>query len=73
MSLTRERFFGTSADAIHVGTTVRYYYRDGDSLATVTEKSEEFITFIGDDCDGRFTHEQIDELLADGRLEIVLG
>ncbi|ADD05688.1 uncharacterized protein Nmag_2119 [Natrialba magadii ATCC 43099] len=64
--------YRTSADALHPGTTVRYYYRTGDSLATVTERTERYVTFIGEECNGRFTHDQIDRLIRDGRLEVVL-
>ncbi len=64
--------YRTSADALHPGTTVRYYYRTGDSLATVIERTEGYVTFAGEECNGRFTHDQIDRLIRDGRLEIVL-
>ncbi|SEH16945.1 hypothetical protein SAMN04487967_2877 [Natronorubrum sediminis] len=62
----------TTADALFPGTTVRYYYRTGDSLATVVDRSDRFITFLGTECDGRFTYDQIDRLFADDRLEVVL-
>lgn len=62
----------TTADALFPGTTVRYYYRTGDSLATVIDRSDRFITFLGTECDGRFTYDQIDRLFADDRLEVVL-
>ena len=62
-----------TAAAIHPGTVVRYHYRTGSSLATVTEKCDRFLTFVGEDCDGRFTHDQIDRLIDDGRLQVVLG
>ena len=64
--------FRTTADALFPGTTVRYYYRTGDSLATVVECTDRFVTFVGPECDGRFTHDQIDRLLEDDRLEVVL-
>ncbi|ELY90212.1 hypothetical protein C483_11908 [Natrialba hulunbeirensis JCM 10989] len=64
--------YRTSADALHPGTTVRYYYRTGDSLATVIERTERYVTFVGEECNGRFTHDQIDHLIRDGRLEVVL-
>ncbi|AEH36381.1 hypothetical protein [Halopiger xanaduensis] len=65
-------YLPTTSEALFPGTTVRYYYRTGDSLATVVERTERFVTFIGDDCDGKFTHDQIDRLFEGGRLEIVL-
>lgn len=64
--------YRTTADALFPGTTVRYYYRTGDSLATVVERTERFVTFTGPECDGRFTHDQIDRLIEDDRLEVVL-
>ena len=71
MSLRRLYYTVTSA-ALLPGTTVRYHYRTGDSLATVTEQTDRYVAFVGDDCDGRFTHEQIERLFADDRLQIVL-
>lgn len=62
----------TTADALFPGTTVRYHYRTGDSLATVVERTDRFVTFVGEECDGRFTHDQIDRLIDDDRLEVVL-
>ncbi|NUB90515.1 hypothetical protein HTZ84_15415 [Haloterrigena sp. SYSU A558-1] len=72
MIAPRRSSFRTTATALHPGTTVRYYYRTGDSLATVVEYTERFVTFVGPNCDGRFTHDQIDRLLEDDRLEVVL-
>ncbi|MGQ3411451.1 hypothetical protein [Natrinema versiforme] len=72
MTLHRRKYLSVTAEALHPGTTVRYYYRTGDSLATVVERTDRLVTFVGEDCDGRFTHGQIDRLFADGRLEIVL-
>ena len=72
MVLPRWTYARTTADALLPGTTVRYYYRTGDSLATVVERTDRFVTFVGEECDGRFTHDQIDRLIEDGRLEIVL-
>lgn len=69
--LHRERY-RTTADAIHEGTTVRYRWRDGTDLATVTERTDDRIAFSGSECSGRFNHDQIDRLLDDGRLQIVL-
>ena len=69
---SRRRPVETTADALFPGTTVRYRYRTGDSLATVLERTDRFVTFVGPDCDGRFTHGQIDRLIEDGRLEVVL-
>ncbi|MXV63228.1 hypothetical protein GS429_14355 [Natronorubrum sp. JWXQ-INN-674] len=68
----RWRYTRTTADALHPGTTVRYHYRTGDSLATVVERTERFVTVVGEECDGRFTHDQIDRLIEDDRLEVVL-
>lgn len=72
MTLHRRKYLRVTADALFPGTTVRYSYRTGNSLATVVERTESLVTFVGEDCDGRFTHSQIDRLFADGRLEIVL-
>ncbi|RKD93383.1 hypothetical protein [Halopiger aswanensis] len=72
MVLHRVISLSTTADALFPGTTVRYYYRTGDSLATVVECTDRFVTFIGEDCDGKFTRDQIDRLFEDGRLEVVL-
>lgn len=72
MTVSRREGLGVTVDAIHPGATVRYHYRGGDSLATVTEKDDQFLTFVGDECDGKFTHEQIDRLIDDGRLQVVL-
>ncbi|ADB59284.1 hypothetical protein Htur_0384 [Haloterrigena turkmenica DSM 5511] len=68
----RRSSFRTTVTALHPGTTVRYHYRTGDSLATVVEYTDRVVTFVGPDCDGRFTHDQIDRLLEDDRLEVVL-
>ena len=72
MTLHRRRYLRVTADALFPGTTVRYSYRTGSSLATVVERTDGIVTFVGEDCDGRFTHGQIDRLFADGRLEVVL-
>ncbi|WP_339105042.1 hypothetical protein [Haloterrigena salinisoli] len=72
MIAPRRSSFRTTATALFPGTTVRYHYRTGDSLATVVERTDRFVTFVGSDCDGRFTHDQIDRLLEDDRLEVVL-
>lgn len=61
-----------TGDALHPGTTVRYHYRTGSALATVVERTDQHVTFVGDDCDGRFTHDQIEQLLATDRLQVVL-
>lgn len=62
----------TTVDALFVGTTVRYRWRDGAGLATVTEATDDRVSFSGPDCNGRFTREQVDRLFADGRLVVVL-
>ena len=72
MVFPRPTTLRTTAAALFPGTTVHYSYRTGDSLATVVERTERFVTFVGEECDGRFTHEQIDRLIDDGRLEVVL-
>ena len=72
MGILRGKRLHTTADAIHPGATVRYHWRDGTGLATVTEKTERRIAFSGPECNGRFNHDQIDRLIDDGRLEIVL-
>ena len=72
MSHFRRALRRVGVEAVQVGTTLRYYHRSGDSLATVTEKDDEFVAFVGPDCDGHFTHEQIDEMLEEGRLQVVL-
>lgn len=73
MTIPRWKSLRVTSEAVWPGTTVRYHHRDGDSIATVTERTARFITFVGEECDGKFTHEQIDRLIEDGRLEIVLG
>ena len=72
MVYPRWLFVETTADALFPGATVRYHYRTGDSLATVVERTDRYLTFVGEECDGRFTHNQIDRLIEDGRLEVVL-
>ncbi|MFC6767565.1 hypothetical protein [Natrinema soli] len=72
MTLHRRKYLSVTADALFPGTTVHYHYRDGSSLATVVERTESLVAFVGEDCDGRFTRGQIDRLFADGRLEVVL-
>lgn len=66
-------YYTITSTALYPGTTVRYHYRDGNSLATVTERTDRYVTFVGDDCDGKFTHDQIERLFADDRLQLVLG
>ncbi|AGB16786.1 hypothetical protein Halru_2199 [Halovivax ruber XH-70] len=61
-----------TADALVPGTTVCYHHRQGRDLATITETDGTFVTFVGENCDARFTHRQIERLLDAGRLEIVL-
>ncbi len=61
-----------TAAAFLPGTTVRYHHRDGSDRATVTDADATFVTFVGENCDGRFTRRQIDRLVEAGRLEIVL-
>ncbi|TYL40002.1 hypothetical protein CV102_06545 [Natronococcus pandeyae] len=61
-----------TGDALFPGTTVRYHYRSGDGLATVVERTERYVTVVGTDYNGTFTHDQIDRLLAADRLQIVL-
>lgn len=72
MTLHRRKYLSVTAEALFPGTTVRYSYRTGSSLATVVERTDGIVTFVGEDCDGTFTDGQIDRLFADGRLEIVL-
>lgn len=72
MSHFRRALRQVDVEAIQVGTSVRFHHRSGESLATVTEKDDEFVAFVGPDCDGHFTHEQIDELIEAGRLQVVL-
>ena len=72
MGILHGKFYRVTAETIHEGTTVRYHWRDGTGLATVTEKTDHRIAFRGPDCNGRFTHDQIDRLVEDGRLQIVL-
>ena len=71
MSNCRTVAKGTTADALFVGTTVRYHWGEEDGLATVTEATDERVSFSGPDCNGRFNHEQIDRLFEDGRLQVV--
>lgn len=61
-----------SAAALFPGTTVCYHHRRGSDRATITERDDTFITFVGENCDARFTHRQIDRLLEAERLEVVL-
>ena len=61
-----------TVDAVHPGTTVRYHYREGSSLATVVEKTDRRVRFTGPDCNGAFNHDQIDRLIGEGRLQVVL-
>lgn len=68
----RRTYLSVTAAALVPGTTVRYHYRTGSSLASVVERTGEFVAFVGEDCDGTFTRDQIDRLFADGRLEVVL-
>lgn len=72
MPAPREESFAVTVDAIHPGTTVRYHYRTGDSLAVVTDKTDDHVAFVGEDCNATFAHDRIDCMLADGRLEVVL-
>lgn len=62
----------TTSAALFAGTTVRYRWRDGAGLATVTEATDDYVSFSGPDCNGRFSRDQIDRLFADRRLEVVL-
>lgn len=62
----------TAAAHLQLGTTVRYRWRDGSGLATVVERTDGFVRFDGPDCDGRFTLEQVERLIADDRLSVVL-
>ena len=64
--------FTVTAAALNPGTSIRYYYGDGDSLATVVRRSEDYVSFLGAECNGTFTYDQIERLFAEGRLEIVL-
>lgn len=72
MGTLHRKFYRVTAEMIHEGATVRYHWRDGTGLATVTEKTDRRIAFSGPECNGRFTHDQIDRLVEDGRLQIVL-
>jgi hypothetical protein len=72
MAIPRWKFCRVTAETLLEGTTVRYHWRDGSGLATVTEKTDRRVAFRGPDCDGRFTHDQIDRLVRDGRLQVVL-
>lgn len=64
--------FSLTAEALNPGTTVRYYYGSGDALATVVRRSADYVSFLGRECNGTFTYDQIERLFAEGRLEIVL-
>lgn len=66
------RSLALTAETLHLGTTIRYHYRTGSALATVVERTPERVTFVGEDCDGTFTHDQIDRLFATDRLQVVL-
>lgn len=73
MDAARGEYVGLSSAALEPGTTVLYRHGSGDSLATVTETTDDHVAFVGDDCDGHFPREQIDRMLEDGRLVLVLG
>jgi len=73
MDATSGTYRRITSEALEPGTNVLYRHRTGDSLATVTEATDEHVAFVGDDCDGHFPREQIDRMLADGRLVLVLG
>ncbi|NKE35198.1 hypothetical protein GWG54_05070 [Natronococcus sp. JC468] len=66
------RSLALTAETLRLGTTIRYHYRTGSALATVVERTSERVTFVGEDCDGTFTHDQIDRLFATDRLQVVL-
>ncbi|WP_242695586.1 hypothetical protein [Halomontanus rarus] len=74
--VTRRRSSSTAlrvtADALAPGATVRYHYRGGNSLATVVERTDRYVAFVGAECDGTFTHDRIDRLIDDDRFQIVL-
>jgi hypothetical protein len=62
----------TTAETLQAGTSIRYHHRSGSSLATVTERTDDHIVFAGDDCNGHFTHDQVNYLLTADRLQVVL-
>ncbi|MCU4925038.1 hypothetical protein OB905_03430 [Halobacteria archaeon AArc-dxtr1] len=72
MTLRRRSYLRVTEAALLPGTTVRYHYRTGSSFATVVERTDRLVTFVGPDCDGTFSFDQIDRLIADDRLEVVL-
>lgn len=72
METRHSAFVRTTAAAIHDDTTLRYHWNNGNGLATVTEKTDKYIEFSGPECNGRFTHEQINTLIENGRLQIVI-
>lgn len=65
-------YYRTTSKHIHVGTTVRYHWRGRIGLATVVETTDRYVTFVGSDCDGRFNRDQINQLINEGRLQVVL-
>ncbi len=73
MDASHDAYRSVTSAALEPGTTVLYRHRSGDSLATVTEATDEHVAFAGEDCDGHFPREQIDRMLGDGRLVLVLG
>ncbi len=73
MDASRREYLSVRSAALEPGTTVLYRHRSGDSLATVTEATDEHVAFVGDDCDGHFPREQVDRMFEDGRLVLVLG
>ncbi|WP_049921927.1 hypothetical protein [Halopiger djelfimassiliensis] len=73
MTLHRREYLRVTVDALVPGTTVRYHYGTGSSLATVVDRTDHGITFDGEDCDGTFTDGQVRRLLSTGQLRIVLG
>jgi len=72
MALFGREHLGVTADAIHLGTSVRYDYRTGCCLATVVEKTDEHVVIQGEGCHAKFNFDQVDELVKEGRLRVVL-
>jgi hypothetical protein len=72
MTLFGREHLRVTADALHPGTTVRYDYRTGDCLATIVRKTDKHVVIQGEGCRAKFNFDQVDQLVDEGRLQVVL-
>jgi len=72
MTLFGREHLRVTADALHPGTTVRYDYRTGDCLATIVRKTDKHVVIQGESCRAKFNFDQVDQLVDEGRLQVVL-